>query len=252
MNHLVVAQYYVFIIFFRLMFYDEEAELLHVDSSRVFEHSHCLLSISLSLMTERELLLSTGATSGQLVLLSLSLDALRTAFDAAAAASSPSILTAHFSSPKRVISASPRYHALGISGLRAATRVLMTTNCHQSGINAILPRRSSPDTLTIFSGGDDNTLVITLLNVELETVLLVQRYSRQHSAQITGRCVLLSSIYRPSIYSTSSVIPVSHSMGSGRDSLRVGDRGPVNIILGIRAMTLSPLSRKPVLTYVAR
>lgn len=57
---------------------------------------------------------------------------------------------------------------------------------HQSGVNS-LDIRSEEDNVIIYTGGDDNSVVITSLSVTDWTIFYQMRYPQLHSAQITGK-----------------------------------------------------------------
>lgn len=58
---------------------------------------------------------------------------------------------------------------------------------HQSGVNAIALQRVLETDIRIVTGGDDNSIAISFIDLLGRVVVLHQKIPSQHSTQITGR-----------------------------------------------------------------
>lgn len=67
-----------------------------------------------------------------------------------------------------------------------STEPYVSVMTHQSGVNALAVSGQSKSRVTVYSGGDDNCMVATEIDLQRSEVLSVQKCHEQHSAQITG------------------------------------------------------------------
>lgn len=65
--------------------------------------------------------------------------------------------------------------------------LLLILRHHQSGVNGLMVCSTDDTNLTVCSGGDDNSLVISELSLPSLSVTETRRFSTSHSAQITGK-----------------------------------------------------------------
>ncbi|XP_067946302.1 tRNA (34-2'-O)-methyltransferase regulator WDR6-like isoform X2 [Watersipora subatra] len=147
----------------RLAVYNDETEHLCVGSTRLYEHSHCLLSLHSCSGTGNPLLLAVSATDGAIILLNLSPDLIQNQL----LCSFPSAQTCQL---QPSVSVCP----------------LLTIQSHQSGVNALTSSCLFGSKLTLYSGGDDNSVVVSEIDTHERKMLCQQVYSQQHAAQITG------------------------------------------------------------------
>lgn len=152
--------------FARQAVYNENKQHLCVGQAKLYQHTHCLLTICSKSTEEGHVLLAIGATNGEIVFIRLSLEniTLKDCFSQAAIC---------------VV----RSADMCWSG---AAKHILTVKSHQSGVNAIELCYTSKDKVIVYSGGDDNSLNICSIELCENTVLLTQSYNQQHSAQITG------------------------------------------------------------------